>query len=38
MRGCGYSLISAAKVCDCDFRVVLTGSTQVCGCVVELLH
>ena len=32
------SFISAAKVCD--FRMVLTGRTQVhvCGCVVELLR
>ena len=30
------SLISAENVCD--FQMVLTGRTQVCGRVVELLH
>ena len=30
------SLISAEK--ECDFQMVLTGRTQVCGRVVELLH
>ena len=30
------SLISAEKVCD--FQLLLTGRTQVCGRVVEPLH